>query len=145
MDKIKVLFVCIHNSARSQMAEAILNHYHGDKFLAESAGFEAGTLNPFAVKAMAEWGIDISQNKTDIVFDLFKQGRIFSYVITVCDESNAERCPVFPGVTTRLHWSFPDPSAYKGRDEDKLLFTQNVRDEIKEKIDEWVSELNLKR
>ena len=142
MDKIKVLFVCIHNSARSQMAEAILNHYYGDRFIAESAGFEAGTLNPFAVKAMAELGIDISQNKTDEVFEFFKQGRIYSYVITVCDESNAERCPVFPGVTTRLHWSFPDPSAYKGRDEDKLLFALNVRDEIKEKIDEWVKSLD---
>ena len=142
MDKTKVLFVCIHNSARSQMAEAILNHYYGDKFIAESAGFEAGALNPFAVKAMDEWSIDISENKTDLVFDFFKQGRIFSYVITVCDESNAERCPVFPGVTTRLHWSFPDPSAYKGRDEDKLLFALNVRDEIKEKIDEWVKSLD---
>lgn len=120
------------------MAEAIINHYYRDKFSAESAGFEAGSLNPFAVKAMLEWGIDISQNNTDIVFDLFKQGKIYSYVITVCDESNAERCPVFPGITKRLHWSFPDPSAFKGRDEDKLLFTENVRDKIKEKIDEWV-------
>jgi len=141
MDKIKVLFVCIHNSARSQMAEAILNHYYSDKFTAESAGFEAGTLNPFAVKAMTEWGINIAQNKTDIVFDLFKEGRIYSYVVTVCDESNAERCPVFPGITKRLHWSFPDPSAFKGRDEDKQLFTENVRDQIKEKIDEWVKNL----
>ncbi|HWA05711.1 MAG TPA: arsenate reductase ArsC [Ignavibacteria bacterium] len=141
MDKIKVLFVCIHNSARSQMAEAIINHYYGDRCIAESAGFEAGTLNPFAVKAMAEWDIDISQNKTDIVFDLFKEGRIYSYVITVCDESNAERCPAFPGITKRLHWSFPDPSAFKGRDEDKMLFAQNVLDQIKEKIDEWVKNL----
>ena len=138
MDKIKVLFVCIHNSARSQMAEAIINHYYGDRFLAESAGFEAGTLNPFAVKAMAELGIDISQNKTDQVFEFFKQGRIYSYVITVCDESNAERCPIFPGVCKTIHWSFPDPSAFKGRDEDKKLFAENVRDQIKEKIDEWV-------
>lgn len=138
MDKIKILFVCIHNSARSQMAEAIINHYYSDKFIAESAGFEAGTLNPFAVEAMKEWGIDISQNKTDQVFDLFKQGRLYSYVITVCDESNAEKCPVFPGVTKRLHWSFSDPSAFNGSVEDKKLFTCNVRDDIKEKIDQWV-------
>ena len=112
MDKIKVLFVCIHNSARSQMAEAILNHYYTDKFTAESAGFEAGTLNPFAVKAMGEWGIDISQNKTDIVFDLFKEGRIYSYVVTVCDESNAERCPVFPELQNGCtgHSLTPQPS-----------------------------------
>lgn len=141
MDKIKILFVCIHNSARSQMAEAIINHYYGESFTAESAGFESGTLNPFAVEAMKEWGIDISQNQTNMVFDYFKEGRLYSYVITVCDESNAERCPVFPGVTTRLHWSFPDPSSYNGSIEDKLWFTRNVRDQIKEKIDEWVKTL----
>lgn len=138
MDKTKLLFVCIHNSARSQFAEAIINHYYGDKFIAESAGFEAGKLNPFAVEAMKEWGIDISQNTTNEVFEYFKEGRLYSYVITVCDDSNAEKCPIFPGVTKRLHWSFADPSAYQGSVEDKLLFTSNVRDQIKEKIDEWV-------
>lgn len=138
MNKIKVLFVCIHNSARSQMAEAIINHYYGERFIAESAGFEAGTLNPFAIEAMKEWGIDISQNSTNEVFEYFKQGRLYSYVITVCDESNAERCPVFAGVTKTIHWSFPDPSSYQAGVEDKLLFTCNVRDQIKEKIDQWV-------
>ena len=109
MRKKKVLFVCVHNSARSQMAEAWCNHLYGDRFEAESAGLEPGILNPLAVEAMKEVGIDISHNKTQRVFDLFKAGRMFAYVITVCDEASAERCPIFPGVTQRLHWSFPDP------------------------------------
>ncbi len=141
MSKLRALFVCIHNSARSQMAEAIMNHYHGDRFYAESAGFEQGNLNPFAVEAMAEMGIDISGNKTKRVFDYFKEGRFYSYVVTVCDEANAERCPIFPGVKNTLHWSFPDPSSFEGSDEEKLKKTIEVRDEIKVKIDDWVSSL----
>jgi arsenate reductase len=101
--KIKVLFVCIHNSARSQMAEAWLNHLCGERFYAQSAGLEPGSLNPLVVQVMKEAGIDISQNKTKSVFDFFKAGDIFSHVITVCDESSAEKCPVFPGVTNRLY------------------------------------------
>jgi len=120
------------------MAEAIINHFYIDKFNAESAGIEAGRLNPFAVEAMAMIGIDISNNQTDDVNDLLKQGRSYDFVITVCDESNAERCPVFPGLAKRLHWGFPDPSSFNGNDEDKLLFTINVRDQIKAKIDDWV-------
>jgi len=141
MNKAKILFVCIHNSARSQMAEGIVNHYYGDKFTAESAGFEAGNLNPFAVKAMAGIGIDISENKTKKVFDYFKEGRFYSYVITVCDEANAERCPIFPGVKNTLHWSFPDPSSFSGSDEEKLKKITQVRDEIRSKIDSWIKDL----
>ena len=107
MDKENILFVCIHNSARSQMAEAILNHLAGDRFSAESAGLEPGKLNPLAVEAMKEMGIDISRKKTQDVFDLYKQGRRFTYVITVCDEASSERCPLFPGISKKLHWSFP--------------------------------------
>src|SRR6185369_3558449 len=109
--KKKVLFVCIHNSARSQMAEAFLNEICGTEFEAQSAGIEPGNLNPIVVEAMREIGIDISGNKTKAVFDFVRSGSTFNYVITVCDETSAERCPIFPGVTTRLHWSFPDPSA----------------------------------
>jgi arsenate reductase len=141
MVKTKVLFVCIHNSARSQMAEAILNKYYSDRFYAESAGFEAGKLNPLAVKAMSELGIDISGNITNEVFDYFKEGRIYSYVITVCDESNAEKCPIFPGVNQTIHWSFPDPSSFAGTDDERLAQTIAVRNQIKEKIDSWVSTL----
>jgi len=141
MSKIKVLFVCVHNSARSQMSEAFLNHYYGDKFEAESAGLEPGTLNPVVVDAMKETGIDISGNKTKSVFDYFKEGRMFKYVITVCDKTAAERCPIFPGVAEKIHWSFPDPSALQGTYEEKLNGTKMIRDLIKTKIEEWATEL----
>jgi len=141
MAKIKVLFVCVHNSARSQMSEAFLNHYYGDKFEAESAGLEPGTLNPVVVDAMKETGIDISGNKTKSVFDYFKEGRMFKYVITVCDKTAAERCPIFPGVAEKIHWSFPDPSALQGTYEEKLNGTKMIRDLIKTKIEEWATEL----
>ena len=110
-----VLFVCIHNSARSQMAEAWLSHLYGDRFAAASAGLEPGVLNPYAVRAMAEAGINIAQASTKSVFAMAEQGRQFDYVITVCDKEAAERCPFFPGRSERLHWSFagirPKPPA----------------------------------
>ena len=139
MDKMKVLFVCIHNSARSQMAEAFLNRLGGGRFEAESAGLEPGKLNPIVVEALKEIGIDISQNKTKSVFDLHKQGRIYQYVVTVCDESNSERCPLFPGlVHQRIHWSFSDPSGFTGSPAERLAQTRVVRDQIKGKIEEFV-------
>ncbi|MBU6351049.1 MAG: arsenate reductase ArsC [Chloroflexi bacterium] len=139
MHKIKVLFVCIHNSARSQMAEAWLNHLYGEHFAASSAGLEPGTLNPFAVRAMQEVGIDLSAAQTKSVFDLYRSGQIFSYVVTVCDQEAAERCPIFPGVTQRLHWSFPDPAAATGGDAEKLEQTRAVRDAIRTQIDAWAA------
>jgi len=142
MDKAKVLFVCVQNSARSQMAEALLNHLAGDRFQAESAGIEPGKLNPLAVAAMKEMNIDISGKSTRDVFDVWRKGGIFNYVITVCDETSGERCPIFPGVTKRLHWSFDDPATFTGTQEEKLARTIAVRDQIKEKIQAWVHELN---
>jgi arsenate reductase (thioredoxin) len=139
MAKIKVLFVCVHNSARSQIAEAFLNNLAGEKFNAESAGLESGTLNPFVVEVMKEIGIDISDNKAKTVFDLFKQGRIFNFVITVCDAASAERCPIFPGVTTRLGWSFEDPSSFTGTQEEKLVKTRFVRDKIKKEVESFIN------
>ena len=141
MDKIKVLFVCVHNSARSQMAEAFLKEIGGDKFQVESAGLEPGTLNPIVVESMKEIGIDISGNKTQGVFEIFKAGKNFHYVITVCDETSAERCPIFPGIAKRIHWGFPDPSALTGSQEDKLNETGKIRDSIHQKIESWVTEL----
>lgn len=140
MNKIKVLFVCIHNSARSQMAEAFLNNLGGDKFTAESAGLEPGTLNPVVVEAMNEIGIDISGNMTKSVFDFFKSGKLYNYVITVCDESAAERCPVFPGAARRLHWGFKDPSSFEGSAEDKLKATEIIRDQIKSQIEKFIND-----
>ena len=104
MKKENVLFVCIHNSARSQMSEAFLNQRCGDRFCAHSAGLEPGKLNPIVVEAMRLAGIDISGHQTKDVFSQVKSGKIFAYVITVCDEASAERCPIFPGVTKRLEW-----------------------------------------
>jgi len=141
MSKIKVLFVCVHNSARSQMSEAFLNHYFGDRFEAESAGLEPGKLNPIVVDAMKQIGIDISGNKTKSVFDYFKRGKMYRYVITVCDKTAAERCPIFPGVAETIHWSFPDPSALQGTYEERLEGTKKIRDEIKDKIEEWAAEI----
>jgi len=140
--KKKVLFVCIHNSARSQMAEALLNQICGEEFEAHSAGLEPGTLNPLVVQAMQEIGMDISQNKTKSVFDEYKSGKMFAYVITVCDEASAERCPIFPGVTKRLQWSFPDPSKFEGTHDERLARVREVRDAITDKIQEWCSEVS---
>jgi arsenate reductase len=134
MSKIKVLFLCIHNSARSQMAEAYLKKFGGDAFSVESAGLEAGKLNPLAVEAMKEDGIDISGNVTKDVFTFFKEGRIYHYVITVCDEASAASCPVFPGAHEKINWSFEDPSAFTGTHEEKLQRTLDVRDQIKEAV-----------
>jgi arsenate reductase (thioredoxin) len=136
----EILFVCIHNSARSQMAEAFLNHFGGEAYRAESAGLEPGKLNPNAVEVMREAGIDISRKGTQSVFDLFKSGKRYNTVITVGDEATAERCPIFPGLEKGLAWSFPDPSAFKGTREEILRETRKVRDQIKGKISELIHE-----
>jgi arsenate reductase len=120
------------------MAEAFLNHFAGDIFEAESAGLEAGKLNPLVVEVMSEIDMDISLNKTKGVFEFFKAGKKYHTIITVCDESNAERCPVFPGLVERLHWSFPDPSSFTGTRQERKNKTRQVRDQIKEKIKEFV-------
>jgi len=138
VDKKKVLFVCVHNSARSQMAEAFLKKYAGDRFEVESAGLEPGNLNPIAVEVMKEVGIDISQNKTKSVFDFYKQGKQYDYVITVCDESQSGACPVFPGKGERFHWGFVDPSGFQGSWQDKLRKTREVRDQIKQRIEDFL-------
>jgi arsenate reductase len=139
--KKKVLFICVHNSARSQMAEAFLNEICGDYFEAHSAGLEPGKLNPLAIQAMQDLGIDISEKKTQAVFDVFKRGQFFPFVITVCDESEAAGCPIFPGVTHRLHWSFPDPSALTGSYEQRLEGTRKIRDDIRARIKAWCDEM----
>lgn len=139
MAKKKVLFVCIHNSARSQMAEMFLNTLGEGVLEAESAGFEPGNINLLAVEAMGEIGIDMSNNKTNSVFDFFKNGKRYNYVITVCDEGAAQRCPIFPGVTRRIHWSFEDPSGFEGSHEEKLAKTRVVRDAIKSTVQEFVN------
>jgi arsenate reductase len=141
MSRERILFVCVHNSARSQMAEALVNHLAGDRFEAESAGLEPGALNPLAVEAMGQINIDISKKQPRSVFDVYKSGRMFTYVITVCDEATAERCPIFPGVTKRLHWSFADPSRLEGTHAEKLQQTIAIRNQIKDRIERWLEEI----
>jgi arsenate reductase (thioredoxin) len=144
MEKYRVLFICVHNSARSQIAQAWVNQICGDLAEAQSAGLEPGVLHPLAVKVMKEVGIDISHHKTKGVLDVIREGTLFSYVITVCDESAAEACPIFPGVTTRLHWSFSDPAASIGTKEEKLIVFRAVRDSIKTAVQEWCHQIREK-
>jgi arsenate reductase len=122
------------------MAEAFLRQLGNGKFKAESAGIEKGKLNPFVVQAMNEVGIDISKNDTKEVFDLFRQGRSYQAVITVCEQEAAERCPIFAEMVKRIAWSFPDPSKFTGTDEEILAKVRIVRDEIKEKVTEFIAE-----
>lgn len=140
MDRRRVLFVCIHNSARSQMAAAFLRQLGGERFEVESAGLEPGTLNPLAVEAMRAAGVDIAGASTQSVFELFKAGKRYDYVISVCDEASAERCPIFPGVTTRLNWSFDDPGQFAGAPEERLRRTIEVRDQIRAQVQRWMDE-----
>jgi arsenate reductase len=140
MKKRRVLFICVHNSARSQMAAALLNKMCGEFFEAHSAGLQPGVLNPLAVEVLQEIGIDISQNKTQAVFDVFVSGQLFPFVITVCSETEAKGCPIFPGVTTRLHWPFPDPSQLTGTWEEKLEGTREILKEIENKLQQFCDE-----
>ena len=137
----KVLFLCVHNSARSQMAEAYLKKFGGDDFITDSAGPEPGTLNPLAIEVMKEEGINISMNTTHGVFDYFKQGKIFQYVVTVCDKEASDRCPIFPGMNEKINWSFPDPSKFTGTHEEKLEQTRKVRDQIRQAVLEFIEKI----
>jgi arsenate reductase len=138
MQKQRVIFICIHNSGRSQMGEAFLRHLAGERFEVHSAGLEAGRLNPLVLRSMAEKGIDLSAHFAKTAASYLERGEVFDYVITVCDETNAERCPVFPGKGRRLHWGFPDPSALQGSDEEKLAGIRPIRDAIEARIREWL-------
>ena len=123
------------------MAEAFLNRLGNGDFAAQSAGIEPGNLNPVVVEAMAEVGIDISGKTTTSVREVICRGETFDYVVTVCDETSAERCPWFPGQGTRLHWGFPDPSALQGGHEEKLAGTRAIRDEIRNRVSQWIEEM----
>jgi arsenate reductase (thioredoxin) len=132
-EKSRVLFLCTHNSARSQMAEGLLRHLAGDRFEAVSAGTEATHLRPLAIRAMEEIGVDISGQESKTL-DRYLQGRL-DYVITVCDDAN-EACPFFPGAQSRLHWSFEDPSKAEGSEEERLAVFRRVRDRIRRRIED---------
>lgn len=132
-NKISVLFVCTHNSARSQMAEALLNSLYGDRFIAYSAGTEPSGVSPYAVKVMKEVGVDISGNKSKHVSEF--SGGSFDYVVTVCDSAK-ESCPFFPGAKKFIHKSFPNPVNFRGGEDEKILVFRRVRDEIRD----WIKE-----
>ena len=139
MSQQRVLFLCTGNSARSQMAEAFLRKYAGDTFEPHSAGLKPKGINPFTVRVMEEVGIDISgQHSKGIETYLGKV--LFQYLITVCDDAD-KNCPsVWPGVNTRMHWSFEDPARFQGTEEEKLAKFREVRDRIEKSIREWVAE-----
>lgn len=139
--KKRVLFLCTHNSARSQMAEGLLRHMAGQQFEVFSAGTEQTLVRPLAVDTMREIGIDISghTSKTMDVFD----GQTFDSVITVCDRAN-ESCPIFPGGTERIHWSFEDPTSATGTDEQKLHAFRTVRDAIQQRLRMFLTFANRK-
>ncbi|MFC1535315.1 arsenate reductase ArsC [Thermodesulfobacteriota bacterium] len=129
--KTNVLFICQHNSGRSQIAEAYLKKFYGDHFEVESAGLEpAEGVNPMEVRVMAEDDFDLSDKKPQSVFELFKHGKIYEHVITVCHD-NDSKCPIFPGITKRWHWPFPDPAAVEGTEAEKLEEVRKIRDIIK--------------
>lgn len=134
MTRTKVLFICQHNSGRSLIAEAYLREFGGDAFHVESAGFEpAERINPLVVEVMKEEGIDLSLKKPQSVFDLFKQGKLFDHVITVCSDGES-KCPIFPGITRRWHMPFPDPASVVGSNEEKSTQVRRIRDAIKDTI-----------
>jgi len=120
------------------MAEAFLKKYGSEFFEVESAGLDPGCLNPLVVEVMQELGIDLSKNKTNSAFEFLKQGKSYSYLITVCDETSGERCPIFPGVMERTHWNFTDPSMLEGTKQEKLTKLRLIRDSIKERILEFI-------
>lgn len=129
----RILFLCVHNSARSQMAEGLLRALGGDRFDACSAGTEATQVRPLAIRALAELGIDIAGQESKTL-DRYL-GEPFDAVITVCDQAN-EACPIFPGAARRLHWSFDDPSAATGTEAEQLAVYRRVRDAIRERIED---------
>ncbi len=133
MMRKRVLFVCIHNSARSQMAEAFLNQLCPEEFEAQSAGLEPSAINPLVVEAMLEVGVNLAAKKTQDVWTLAKRGDLFAFVISVCDEA-AERCPIFPGVCKRVAWSFADPATFVGSRDERLAQVRLVRDQIRRQV-----------
>jgi arsenate reductase (thioredoxin) len=142
MDKQRVLFLCTGNSARSQMAEAFLREYGDDIFEPYSAGLEPKGLNPLTIKVMEEIGIDISNQQSKGI-ETYLGKMLFQYLITVCDDAD-RNCPtVWPGVSTRIHWSFEDPARFEGTEAEKLAKFREVRDLIESKITTWVAEHRL--
>lgn len=143
MEKLKVLFLCTGNAARSQMAEALLRKYASDHFDVYSAGLEPKGINPFTIQVMQELGLDLSGQRSKHVREYL--GKLnFGYLITVCSDAE-KNCPtIFPGVSQRLHWYFEDPAAFQGSDDEKLQKFRQVRDQIDERIKTWLKDMAIR-
>ncbi len=141
MSKARVLFLCTGNSARSQMAEALLRKYAADHFEVFSAGLEPKGLNPYTVKVLEEIGVDTSQHYSKTL-DSFIGKVHFGYLITVCSKAE-ENCPIFPGMGMRMHWPFEDPAAFVGSEEETLQKFREIRDQIDARVREWLKEMNI--
>ena len=142
MEKLRVLFLCTGNSARSQMAEAFLRKYAGDHFEVHSAGLEPKDLNPLTVRVMEEAGFDMSGHRSKGIGEYL--GKVhFQYLITVCDDAD-KNCPTgWPGVNQRLHWYFEDPARFEGTEKQKMAKFRQVRDRIDAKVKAWLAEQNI--
>ena len=138
MSKTRVLFICTGNSARSQMAEAFVRTYGGDRYEPFSAGLEPRGVNPLTVRVMQERGIDITSQRSKGLAEYLGRQH-FGVLVTVCDRAEQE-CPIFPGVAARLHWSFADPAAAQGNEEQRLVRFREVRDQIEARVREWLRE-----
>ena len=141
-DKVKVLFICIRNSGRSQIAEAYLKKIGGDRFEVESAGYNPGPISSLIVKVMEEDGFDLSGTKSKSAWDFFREGRFYNYVITVCDRAHEEECPIFPKPFLQLNWPYPDPESFTGTDEEKLEQARKLRDLIKARVGQFVEDID---
>ncbi len=141
-DKTKVLFLCVHNSGRSQIAEEYLKRIGGSNFEVESAGLQPTDINPFVLEVMKEDGFDLSEKKTQSAWELFKAGRMFRYVITVCDRAHEEECPLFPRPFVQLNWPFPDPRSFTGTEDERIQKTRQLRDSIKARVEQFVADLS---
>ena len=141
---LNVLFVCEHNSARSQMAEAFLKRLGGEEFAVESCGLEAGVVNPLVIEVMEEIGYDLRGSKTQAAMDLFRAGRSYDVVITVCSQKASELCPLFPGRALRLNWPFADPSGIEGPREARLNAIRGIRDQIRQQVERFLDEFREK-
>ena len=142
MTKTKVIFICTHNSARSQMAEAFLTKYAGDHFEVYSAGYNPQPIHPYTLKVMQELGYDLSKQQPKDLWELAKNQH-FGIIITVCKKSEEEDCPTIPGTSTRLYWNIDDPAALEGTDEAKLAKFRDVRDQILEQIKNFLTERKI--
>ena len=141
LTKTKVIFLCTHNAARSQMAEAFLKKYAGDYFDVYSAGFNPQPIHPLTIKVMKEIGFDLAKQQPKDLWPLAKSEH-FGIIITVCRKGE-EECPTMPGASTRLYWDLEDPAGFNGTEEEKVAKFREVRDQVERKVKDFLKERNI--